>query len=222
MITYPCPHCGERLQADDGEAGHAHACEMCGKSSHVPALPAGLYPEQVYRGRVVLPSHVMALTLAGLALIAVVALLEFLVLTGGSLNGKDKDGETALHRAIGKGQIGAVRVLLALGADVNGKSKGGATPLMCAMEEGYAGEAELLLAKGADVNIKDSRDATALHRAAEVGDVSDIKLLLDKGAQVNARDVAGHTPLDVAKSAGNDSPAWAEAIDALRAHGGVE
>lgn len=38
-MTFPCPHCGERLTAPDERAGKALVCPLCGKSTLVPGQP---------------------------------------------------------------------------------------------------------------------------------------------------------------------------------------
>lgn len=47
MITYPCPHCGERLTIDPGKAGKAHVCSHCGQSSLVPAATGTVAAQKV-------------------------------------------------------------------------------------------------------------------------------------------------------------------------------
>lgn len=64
-------------------------------------------------------------------------------------------GLTPLHRAAGRGHIGAVRLLLDAGADPNLPGPGGETPLHAAAGAGHAEVVHLLLARGADPSLQD-------------------------------------------------------------------
>src|SRR5262245_23090119 len=67
-----------------------------------------------------------------------------------------------------RGDIEAVRALLAKGADVNAKSPYGSTPLFFACDRGYTEIVKLLLEKGVDMNVKDTfYNATAIAWAAQ-------------------------------------------------------
>ncbi|KAL0337109.1 UNVERIFIED_CONTAM: hypothetical protein Scaly_1986000 [Sesamum calycinum] len=60
----------------------------------------------------------------------IIRLLE----NGASINGRDQNGWTALHRAAFKGRIDAARALIEKGIDVNAKDEDGYTALHCAAE----------------------------------------------------------------------------------------
>ncbi|MDR3285070.1 MAG: ankyrin repeat domain-containing protein [Holosporales bacterium] len=71
---------------------------------------------------------------------------------------KDVCGETLLHKAVYRGDIGAILVLLAAGANKDARDNVGRTPLHKAANEGYAGTVQVLVDAGAD------KDLTPLHK----------------------------------------------------------
>ena len=113
---------------------------------------------------------------------------------------------TDLHEAAEKGDIKAVKALLAAGAEINAKNSDGETPLHCAAWSGQAELAKILLQAGAGVNAKDKGGRTPLHSAAVLSHTETARELLCAGAEVNAKDDDGDTPLDKAK----DKNGWAD------------
>lgn len=79
------------------------------------------------------------------ALKNVISLLE----SGADVNLGGHGGETALFKAVGRGDIRMVRRLLEKGADPNGKNANGLTALRAAQRQGRADIAELLVMAGA-------------------------------------------------------------------------
>ncbi len=78
---------------------------------------------------------------------------------------RDTDGSTALHCAAWKGNIEAVKALLAAGAPVNvhnANDHWGTTPLHAAAHANNTAIAELLIAAGAEINAKDMNGQTPL------------------------------------------------------------
>ena len=120
-----------------------------------------------------------------------------------SINEKDADGRTALHRAAGGGHLAIARLLLEKGADIEAKDKYGTTALHFAASSGDEGLVRLLIEKGADVNAKDEDGMTALHEAASSGDEGLVRLLIEKGADVNAKDYFNSTALYEAAERGH-------------------
>ena len=88
-----------------------------------------------------------------------------------------------LYDAAGRGDLSAVKFLIAKGADVNAKALIGETALMMASGKGHKEVVELLLAKGADVNAKRTDGATALMMATEKGHKEIRELLIKAGAK---------------------------------------
>jgi ankyrin repeat protein len=108
-------------------------------------------------------------------------------------------GRTALHKAVGEGNIEMVKLLLANNADVNVQDTlHQFTPLHSAVSRSVA---ELLIANGANVHArtdKVSGSATPLHNAAQEGQLEVAETLIAHGADVNAKNEWGSTPLHCA------------------------
>ena len=100
-----------------------------------------------------------------------------------------------LFGAAKRGDVAALRELVAAGADVN-HQRDGRLCLSGAAYNGYTAAVEFLLASGADVDASpgDRVGWTALHAAAADGHVEIMRLLLAAGADVHIMDVHG-TPL---------------------------
>ncbi len=156
--------------------------------------------------------------------------LKILLKAGVKVNAKDKDGKTPLdrvwidevevflrkhgaktgaeldaeakrlHEAAKKGDIKALKALLAAGAKVNTRNWLGYTPLHRAADQGHTELLKLLLKAGAKVNAKDKHGDTPLHRAAHGGCTEVAKMLLKAGAEANVKSNGGMTPLDRAMS----------------------
>jgi len=113
--------------------------------------------------------------------------LERALADGGSINARNRLGETALVSALKRNQLDMARRLIDAGADVNLAAINGITPLMAAA---YAGDADIvarLLAHDASVDAVDRIDKTALIYAAGEGRADIVRLLLAKGVDVNHR-----------------------------------
>ena len=113
---------------------------------------------------------------------------------------------TPLMQAAERGDLQAVKTLLASGADVNAHDQRGWTPLMHASMslKANAEVVRTLIAAGADVNAKDRVGRTALVWAA--GLASDgrgkVGVLLAAHADPNAKSSFGETPLEAAVEVG--------------------
>jgi hypothetical protein len=95
------------------------------------------------------------------------ALVKTLLEKGAHVNGKDRQGETALVSAATEGHLELVRLLLEKGAELNAKDKEGSTALIRAMDRRHGEVAKLLLAKGADFNLS---SGARFDRECEVAD----------------------------------------------------
>jgi cytohesin len=119
----------------------------------------------------------------------------------------------SLFQAAKKGDVAALRRLVAAGADANAQAKGrdtlfgvavdSGTPLMAAAEAGHVDACRLLLEAGARVNAKNANGSTPLMHAAAPGHLGVVRLLLRAGAEVDAEDGQGRTALLVAAWAGH-------------------
>lgn len=106
-------------------------------------------------------------------------------------------GYTALHYAVGVGDMALVDALVVAGADVNAPSKRNfATPLHVAVMQRRATMITRLLAAGANVGAVNCNGQSALHFAAYRGDPVIVRALLAAGAAPALKDAGGRTPLD--------------------------
>lgn len=93
------------------------------------------------------------------------------------------DQNEQFFAAARKGDVEAVKALLAKGTDVNAKTRYGVTALYYAADRGHMELVKLLLEKGADVNVRDTfYGSTALGAASDKGHPAIVKALIDKGA----------------------------------------
>ena len=143
---------------------------------------------------------------------------------------------TALHEAVKRGDLAAIRTLLdANRALANSRSETdvrGTYPLHVAAEFAQADAARLLLEYGADVSLLDvENDAIALGWAAFFGRPEVVAVLLAVRSEPSQRNKHGLTPLACAvggtqgrwKQFSNATlEEWQRAVDMIRSYGGVE
>jgi ankyrin repeat protein len=121
-----------------------------------------------------------------------------LVLANGALDiNRQIDGESLLCRAVKRGSIDIVRLLLQVGADFNLRDKWGNRPLLLASSSPEI--TKLLLEYGSDVHAKGYLDGTTLVMSKSI-DVSQV--LLEYGARIDASNKRGETALIHAISEG--------------------
>ncbi|XP_040004084.1 M-phase phosphoprotein 8 isoform X3 [Xiphias gladius] len=92
-------------------------------------------------------------------------ILRLLIKKGVRVNGRQKNGTTALMHAAEKNFLTTVAILLEAGSYVNAQTVGGETALMKACKRGNADVVRLLLEYGADCNILSKHQNTAMHFA---------------------------------------------------------
>ncbi|XP_041662536.1 M-phase phosphoprotein 8 isoform X5 [Cheilinus undulatus] len=92
-------------------------------------------------------------------------ILRLLIKKGAKVNGRQKNGTTALMHAAEKNFLTTVAILLEAGSYVNAQNIGGETALMKACKRGNADVVRLLLEYGADCNILSKHKNTAMHFA---------------------------------------------------------
>lgn len=94
----------------------------------------------------------------------------------------------ALHLAVRRMRLDAVRILLSNGADVNACDAIGDTPILCAVQTGIPEMTQTMLEYGANVNVRNGWEATPLLQAVSQGHNANsrvIEVLLRNGADVN-------------------------------------
>ena len=147
-------------------------------------------------------------------------LLQRCIKQGVEINRPDPSGNTALHKAVEKGHVEAVKLLLQNKAELEAENYDyGYTPLQLACKNGSYEIAHLLLDNGAQVDKETKeytqarldtlnayipgihafhRRYTPLHIACQNSHTDLIKLLLDRGAKVDPKDCLENTPLHFA------------------------
>ena len=118
----------------------------------------------------------------------------------------DANEETALMRAVNKGDVAGVQSLLEKGAGVDMTDAQGNTPLMRAAEKGNTTIIEALLRRGANINAEDTYGMTALSLAVREGRADAVKILLGEKAKIDVTIYdapCGESLLNSAVSQGN-------------------
>ena len=109
---------------------------------------------------------------------------------GAEVNSQDKNKQTPLLLAMGRGWFKLVWILLERGADVNAEGKNGRTPLHVLSERQIYDDGDSVLQsppyRGADNNLQDADPMTPFHSPHDFGPVQIAQALLDRGANVNA------------------------------------
>ncbi|CAK1578043.1 unnamed protein product [Parnassius mnemosyne] len=129
-----------------------------------------------------------------------------LVNGGALLDYRTKDGSTAMHRAVEKNSLEAVKTLLELGASPNYKDSKGLTPLYLSVTNKTDPLlCETLLHDHATIGATDLQGWQEVHQACRNGLVQHLDHLLFYGADMNGRNASGNTPLHVCAVNAQDS-----------------
>ncbi len=126
--------------------------------------------------------------------------IAFLVCRGASLEFRNDEGDTPLHKAALQNDAKVLRLLLSHGADPAAKNHKGETPLHIATTEENSVVIKELLIAGADVNAADHRRDTPLHLACRLGIGSVCRRLIRWGASLDTPNRDGERPKDMASS----------------------
>ncbi|XP_024032855.1 ankyrin repeat domain-containing protein, chloroplastic [Morus notabilis] len=131
------------------------------------------------------------------------------------INAVDKDGCTAIHKAIiGKKQA-ITNYLLRESANPFVCDKDGATLMHYAVRTASIQAIKILLLYNVDMNLPDNDGWTPLHLAVQARRIDVIKLLLIKGADKTLKNKDGLTPLDLCLYSGRDTRTY-ELIKVLK------
>ena len=184
LLGYAAQHWGNHLKEACDETTINKAVELLENDDRVHLITwVKDYADNLAKGTYFRPrTGVIGLALAcsfGLSIVA-----SELIQRGSSVQQEDSNGQTALHRAVGKGHANTTALLLNRGADVNSRDLAGWTPLHQASAKSDEPITKLLTEKGAVVNAVDGYNATPLYRAAEAGAERVVRILLNKRADV--------------------------------------
>ncbi|XP_059623408.1 ankyrin repeat domain-containing protein, chloroplastic [Cornus florida] len=120
------------------------------------------------------------------------------------INIQDKDGLTAIHKAIlGKKQA-IFNYLLRESANPFVRDKEGATLMHYAVRTASTQMIKILLLYNVDLNLQDNDGWTPLHLAVQTRRTDVVRLLLIKGADKTIKNKDGLTPLDLCLYSGQD------------------
>jgi len=115
---------------------------------------------------------------------------------GYPMDGRDRDGNTLLHRAASSGANEIVKELIGAGADTGAFNSRGSTPLQLAVYEGsrapgarerYQNIVSMLIGAGASVTSKDQSSISIIDSSVIGYDIVIIRWLLEKGARFSHR-----------------------------------
>ncbi|XP_050221638.1 ankyrin repeat domain-containing protein EMB506, chloroplastic-like [Mercurialis annua] len=139
-----------------------------------------------------------------LALSGQIRFMDKLVKDGLDIDSVDKDGLTALHKAIIGKKEAVISHLVRKGANLQVLDRDGASPLHYAAQVGAMQTVKLLIKHNVDVNVADNEGWTPLHVAVQTRKRDIVKVLLVNGADKNRRNMDGMTPLDLCLCYGRD------------------
>jgi uncharacterized protein len=122
---------------------------------------------------------------------------------GADVDGRDKEGRTAMINAAWRGRGEIVKILLDRGADIEISDNRARTPLIWGAINGQAKVVQVLIDAGAEPCQTDEDGVSALMRAAWNGHIDIIEHLLKSGADPAQRDANGLTALEYAKREGH-------------------
>ncbi|KAF8407953.1 hypothetical protein HHK36_007093 [Tetracentron sinense] len=130
--------------------------------------------------------------------------MDKLLDNGVDIDSIDKDGFTALHKAVIGKKEAVISHLLRKGANPHVRDRDGVTPLHYAVQVGAFQTVKLLIKCKVDVNVADDEGWTPLHIAMQGRSRDIAKVLLVNGADKTRRNKDGKTPLDLSLCYGKD------------------
>ncbi|KAK9053994.1 hypothetical protein SSX86_025069 [Deinandra increscens subsp. villosa] len=143
-----------------------------------------------------------------LSLAGQIKFMDNLLMNGYDIDVVDKDGQTALHKAVLGKKEAVISHLLRKGASPNRQDLDGATPLHYAVQVSAMQTVKLLIKSKVDVNVADNEGWTPLHVAMQSRNRDIAKVLLVNGADKTRRTKDGKTPLDLALCYGKEFKAY--------------
>ncbi|KAH8393698.1 hypothetical protein KR200_010000 [Drosophila serrata] len=133
---------------------------------------------------------------------------EILRLDADTVNARDNDGYTPLHRAAYNNFVDMAKLLLQYRANPNARTELGWTPLHSACKWNNADCAHLLLQFGADVNAESDGQQTPLHITATVSNCRNTAtvLLLDRNVKARKENNSEELASVIARRTGMSFP----------------
>jgi len=127
------------------------------------------------------------------------AVWDLLLERGADVSLVSRTGDSALDYAVERGQLEAVRALVARKADVNRPSANnlhlGDPPIARALQQNRRDIVEVLLASGARLDYRNADGQNALRAAVAGGNPELVQLCVSKGLDLRGTDAAGRTAL---------------------------
>ncbi|KAM8715582.1 hypothetical protein ACLKA7_002604 [Drosophila subpalustris] len=129
---------------------------------------------------------------------------EILQLDADTVNSRDDDGYTPLHRACYNNFVDIAKLLLQYKANPNARTELGWTPLHSACKWNNSDCAQLLLQFGSDVNAESDGQQTPLHITATVSNCRNTAtvLLLDRNLKADKENNSEETAAVIARRTG--------------------
>lgn len=129
---------------------------------------------------------------------------EILQLDADTVNARDNDGYTPLHRACYNNFLDMAKLLLQFQANPNARTELGWTPLHSACKWNNSDCVQLLLQFGADVNAESDGQQTPLHITATVSNCRNTAtvLLLDRNIRARKENNSEETAAVIARRTG--------------------
>ncbi|KAL7223760.1 hypothetical protein ACSBR1_025252 [Camellia fascicularis] len=121
------------------------------------------------------------------------------------INIQDKDGLTALHKAMLSKKQAICNYLLRESANPFVQDKDGATLMHYAVRTASSQMIKILLLYNVDINLQDNDGWTPLHLAVQTSRTDIVRLLLIKGADKTLKNQDGLTALDLCLYSGHDT-----------------
>ncbi|GMI68235.1 ankyrin repeat protein, EMBRYO DEFECTIVE 2036, EMBRYO DEFECTIVE 16 [Hibiscus trionum] len=121
------------------------------------------------------------------------------------INAVDKNGLTAIHKAIVGKKQAITNYLLRESANPFVRDEDGATLMHYAVHTASTPTIKLLLLYNVDINLQDNDGWTPLHLAVQARRTDIVKLLLFRGADKMLKNKDGLTPLDLCLYSGRDT-----------------
>ncbi|WOK98831.1 ankyrin repeat domain-containing protein, chloroplastic [Canna indica] len=133
------------------------------------------------------------------------------------INGVDKDGLSAMHKAILCKKQAVINYLLRNSANPFIRDNDGATLIHYAVQTASSQTIKILLLYNVDINLADNDGWTPLHVAVQTQRTDIVRLLLIKGADKTLKNGDGLTPLDLCLYSGRSLRTY-ELIKLLKQH----